>query len=456
MTAAELDLSALVGAVEGPVLRAGDPGWDEAVSGFNLAIVQRPDVLVGAASTADVVAALTFAADAGLAVSVRATGHGAAAPAESGLLIDTSRMDEVRIDPEARTATVCAGARWQQVIDAAAPHGLAPLNGSSPTVGVVGYTLGGGAGPMARTFGFAADRVRRLELVTATGELLQVDAEHEPELFWALRGGKCAVGVVTELEFELVPLTEYYGGGIYFAGDDATTVLHAWREWVTDLPDEATSSIGLLRLPDLPMLPEPLRGRLSVHLRYVYIGDADRGAELLAPMRATATPLIDAVALMPYSEIASVHNDPPEPVPAWDGGLALGGLPADAIDALLAAAGPGVDVPIVVAELRHLGGALAREPQSPNAISGRDVPFLACVIAPLPPPLAEIAPAAARGVIDALRPWGTGGCLINFQGQYHAPEDARRAWPSATRARLDAIERRYDPDGRLRFSHPTR
>ncbi|MGH8962589.1 MAG: FAD-binding oxidoreductase [Jatrophihabitantaceae bacterium] len=447
------DTSALRAVVSGPVIARGEPGYAEEVSGFNLAIAQRPDVAVGATCAQDVVHAVHFAGLHGLGVAVQASGHGAGLPADGGLLISTRRMGEVHLDRAARTARVGAGVHWDQVVDAAAPHGLAPLNGSSPDVGVVGYTLGGGTGPMARTFGLASDHVVRLQLVTADGRILEVDAEREPELFWALRGGKCSVGIVTEIEFGLMDLASYYGGGIFFPADAAADVLHAYRDWVQDLPDQATSSIALLRLPDLPEIPEPLRGRLSVHLRYVHVGDAQRGAQLLAPMRAAATPLVDLVGEMPYREIASVHNDPREPLPVWDAGCLLSSLPVEAIDALLAVAGPGLDVPLIVAELRHLGGAIASSPAVPAAAGGRDAAFGAYVVGPLPPPLAEATPAAGAAVLAALAPWATGGSMINFQGTATTPSEVERAWPPETVTRLRAVKQQYDPDDRFRFGY---
>src|SRR5262249_46496333 len=166
------------------------------------------------------------------------------------------------------TARVGAGVKWRPVIDAAAEHGLAPLNGSSSDVGVVGYTLGGGLGPMARTYGFAADHVLALGVGPAGGQIRRVDADHYPDLFWALRGGKGNFGIVTAIEFELVPVTRLYGGGIFFPGAAAPEVLHEFAHWSKQMPEEVTTSVALLRLPDFPFIPEPLRGKLSVHLPY--------------------------------------------------------------------------------------------------------------------------------------------------------------------------------------------
>jgi len=438
--------------ITGRVLMPGDGGWAEATSGFNLAVTQRPDVVVVAACTEDVVRAVRFAGDQGLSISVQATGHGAVVPVEGGVLIDTSQLSGLQLDPDRATVRVEAGVRWQQVLDAAAPHGLAPLNGSSTTVGVVGYTLGGGLGPMARTFGFAADHVRRLQLVTLDGAVHEVTADSEPELFWGLRGGKCQLGIVTELDFGLMPVSHYYGGGLFFDGAHASVVLHAWLEWVGQLPGRANSSIALLRLPDLPHLPEPLRGRLTVHVRYVYVGGSAEGERELAPIRAVAPALLDTIAVSPYSAIGSVHADPTDPLPAWDTSCLLSDLPAAAVDALLAVAGPGRDVPLIVAEVRPLGGAVARAQGADNAVGGRDAAFNVYAVGPLPPPLIDATPAAGRAVMDALAPWATGGSMINFHGSDTGrPLDA---WSGETHERLDALHQQHDPQGSFRFAQP--
>lgn len=451
----EFSLGRLRSQVGGVVLVAGDENFDEECCGFNLAAPQHPQLVVIAESAADVQAAVVFAAEHGLTIRVQATGHGVGTAAADGVLVSTARMREVSVDPVRRTATVAAGARWSDVIEAASPHGLAALNGSSPGVGVVGYTLGGGLSPLGRAFGFAADRVLRLQLVTADGELIEVSEHREPELFWALRGGKCDVGVVTELEFELLELPQFYGGGIFFPGERASELLHAFRGWVPSLPEEACASIALLRLPDVPELPEPLRGRMVVHLRFIFVGDAGQGAELLAPMRRAATPIVEMVDTMPYSAISSVHQDPTEPLPAWDASALLTELPAEAVDALLAVVGPGVEVPLIMAELRHLGGALAREPRVPSAVGGgRDAAFSLVVIGPFPPPLQQAVPAAGFGVLDALAPWSTGGTNINLQGAQVEPDAIRGSWPVETVQRLLAVKRAWDPDDRFRFSYP--
>ncbi|MEV6926742.1 FAD-binding oxidoreductase [Dactylosporangium sp. NPDC051485] len=437
MTTALTDLPV----VTGPVFVPGDEGYATEVASWNAATIHEPLVVVGATSAEDVAAAVRWAGAQGLPVAVQATGHGAVRPVTGGLLITTGRMSQVSVDPAARTARAAAGARWAQVIEAAAPHGLAPLNGSSSHVGVVGYTLGGGAGPLGRRYGFAADHVRSIEIVTADGALRTIDAGHEADLFWAVRGGKGNFGIVTAIEFGLFEVAGFFGGGIYFPGAHAAEVLHAYREWSTGLPEEMTASVALLRLPDLPVLPEPLRGAFVAHLRVAYLGAAEDGDRLLAPMRAAAPALIDDVQMLPYAAIDAVHRDPVDPVPSRERGVLLGEVTAETVERVLAAAGPQVDVPIVMIELRQLGGALARPPAVPNAVSGRGAGYSLFVIGVGVPELVPVVDAVTDRVlaVDTVP-----GGLINFSG-HAGPEALLANWAPADRDRLLRIKRAYDP-----------
>src|SRR4051812_38587325 len=391
----ERALADLAAALEGRLLRAADDGFDAEIACFNASTTHSPAVVVAAESTADVATAVTFAVRAGLPVAVQRTGHGAAVSVDRGVLISTRAMGGVTVDPNARTARVRAGTLVNEVLEAAAPHGLTLLSGSSPTVGVVGYTLGGGLPVLGRAFGFAADRVRSLEVVTADGALRTVDVGNEPELFWALRGGKGSFGIVTAMEIELVPVVSFYGGPIFFAGDSAAEVLHAWRGWVANLPEQMSTSIALLRLPPLPELPEPLRGQFVVQLRVAFVGDAGEGERLLAPMRTAGPIVLDGVSVLPAAAIGAVHMDPTDPMPARERGHLLRELPAEAIDAVLEVAGPGRDIPVPVVEIRLLGGALSRSPEVANAVSGRDAAFSVLAIGLGVPPLV--------GVVDGLQ-----------------------------------------------------
>ena len=446
------DLDQLKASTRGRVFHPGEPAAAAALAGQNTAPQHEPVAVVQAAGVEDVAAAVRWAAARGLPVDIQATGHGGCT-FRGSVVITTRLMSAVTVDPERRTARVSAGTTWGAVIEAAAPFGLAPLSGSSPTVGVVGYTLGGGTGLMARKYGFASDHVRNFEIVTADGRVRFVDPTHEPDLYWAVRGAKGNFGVVTALEFDLMPVEGLHGGAVYFAGRDARVVLHRYATWAPTLPDASTTSIALLRLPDVPGVPEPLRGTLSVHLRWAHLGGSDEGDALLAPMRAAAPALLDLIAAMPYSDTLSIFNDPIGPMPSWSTGVFLDSLPAAAVNALLAAAGPGADVPLVMVELRHLGGALSRLPLNPNSVGGRDAAFALGVVGPLPAPLRDIVPAVAAEVVGALGQWQVATRPINYLHENASTERIGRAWSAEDLDRLLRIKQRHDPQNTFRTGY---
>ena len=440
--------------VAGPVLTPADTDYEAEIAAWNLITTHRPQIVVGAVCAEDVKAAVRYAVEHGLSVAVQATGHGASFPVNDGILITTKRMTHVSVDVQRGLARVEAGAKWAHVVAATAPYGLAPLLGSTSDVGAVGYTLGGGMGPLGRKYGFAADRVRTLDIVTGDGKLRTISADSDPDLFWALRGGKGSFGVVTAMEIDLVLQPRIYGGAMFFAAADAPAALHAWRDWVETVPEEMTSSVALLRLPDVEFVPEPLRGKLTLHVRIAYTGEACIGEKLVEPLRTVATPMIDMVRDMPFTESDTIHMDPVDPMPSWHDGRLLGTFPAEAVDALLATAGPDVEVPLIFAEIRHMGGALGRQPLVPNAVSGRNGAFSLFVLGPGVPPVVGAVQAAGARVIDALAPWQTSGKLFNFLGTTDAgPAVVASVYPAETTARLLELKDRFDPRNIFRHGH---
>jgi FAD/FMN-containing dehydrogenase len=451
----DASVATLAALVSGPVLTPGSPGYAREVAVYNLAIEHHPAVVVGAAGAVDVQAAVRFANEHDLPVAVLSTGHQATSPADDAILINTSRMSSVTIDPTARRARVGAGARWQQVVEAAAEHGLAPLNGSSPLVGVVGYTLGGGLSPtMGRAFGWAADHVSRIEVVTADGEIRNTTTETEPDLFWALLGGKSNFGVVTELEFALFPVTRLYAGGLFFAGEHAAAVLHAYRAFAESAPEQVSSSIALLRLPELPFIPELLRGRFTVHIRFSFLGPGEDGESLAAPLRAAAPALIDTVGEMPYSRFAEIHSDPVDPAPFAERSAMLKLLTPEAVEKLIQLAGPDADCPAAFVELRQLGGALSRAGAVPNAVGNRDAAFALWIVAIGASQDTDAAMKFADHALAGLAPWSTGGAYLNFMSAGDATESGTRvAYSAADYERLRAIKGKVDPANRFRLNH---
>jgi FAD/FMN-containing dehydrogenase len=408
----------------GPVFEPGQDGYAEEVAGFQLAVASRPAVVVGAETADDVVTAVKFAAAHGLPVSVQATGHGLTVGTD-GLLISTRRMTGVEINAEAGTARVEAGVRWGAVLEAAAKHGLAPLSGSSPDVGVVGYTLSGGFGLMARKYGRAADHVRAIDVVTADGVLQHVEAGSG--LFWALRGGRADFGVVTALEFDLVPVTELYGGGLYFDTADIPAVLRAWRTWSAAAPDTLTTSLALIPYPDLPMVPEPLRGKHIAHVRVAYLGEG--GDDLAAPLRAAAPALMDTLKPMPFSESGSIAAEPPHPHGYHGTNATVTQLNDAMLDAIVEHAGPGADVDTVLI-VDRLGGALARTPEVPGVGWDSAAEFVVRALSVVGDDGIDPVRRAHAKLFDAVAPWTSGRLLPFVYGEHDPAEVARSVYPA--------------------------
>ncbi|OBI74543.1 FAD-binding oxidoreductase [Mycobacterium sp. E740] len=447
-------LSGLRDHVAAPVAFPGDRDYPRCTP-WNLAGQVTPGAVVFAEAAEDVVATVRFAAARGVRVTVQATGHGALVVDRDTVLVHTGAMTGCSLDSLNRVVRVGAGATWQHVLDVATPHGLAPVSGSSPTVGVVGLLTGGGIGPLVRSAGACSDHVRAFEVVTGAGELLRATPDENPDLFWGLRGGKATLGIVTAVEVDVLPIAQFYGGAIYFDGADAGTVLHTWREWSGELPVSVDTSVALLQLPPLPAVPEPLAGKLTVAVRYVAVDDFAEGERLLAPMRAAATPLLDAVAVMPYAAIGAVHADPPEPMPVLENQALLNALPADVVDSLLTLAGPGVESLQTIVELRMLGGMFAREPRYASALCHRDAAYALTTIGLPVPELAEQVNAHAAAVVAAVQPWCTGGQLPNFAPSQDG-DRAGRIYAENTLGRLTALADRYDPAGVFRVGQVVR
>jgi FAD/FMN-containing dehydrogenase len=432
-----------------------DPNWNEARRAWNLAVDQQPAAVALPESAEDVQAVVRWARQRGLRVAPQGTGHNAhplGALAHT-VLLKTERMRGVEIDPRAQRARVEAGVLWAEVTDAAAEHGLAALAGSSPDVGVVGYTLGGGLSWLGRRYGLAANSVTAVELVTAEGDLIRADAEQNTDLFWALRGGGGSFGVVTALEFTLYPVAQVYAGILFFPLDRGAEVLRAWRRWVDEVPDEVTSVGRFLQFPPIPALPDHLRGRSYVVVEAASLLGKDATDELLRPLR-ELRPELDTFRVTPVQELKQLHMDPERPVPGAGDGMALADLNDAAIDVLVQTAGAGSHSPLLSIELRHAGGALARKAPGGGAVSYVEGRFLLSAVGMAPTPEAGAAVKAHVELVqNALAPWDAGRASSNFATKR---ERGERLFGDLTYRRLQTVKAAVDPDDVFRSNHPVR
>ena len=266
----EITIEALRARLNGALLQPGEEGYKQASTAWNLHAQQSPALIVMAADVEDLIAAVQFAGDARMGVGVMATGHGVGNPCNGGLLINTSGMRGVKVNPVSQTVLVEAGALWNDVIPAAQAHGLAGLVGSAPHVGVVGYTLGGGFGYLGRKYGLNAASVTAADIVTADGKLIHVSADEHAELFRGLKGSAGNLGIVASLEFRLYPLISVYGGAVFYPAEQAREALGLYARWAVNLPDEITAAFAFMNIPPLPSVPAPLRGRSVVVIKGCY------------------------------------------------------------------------------------------------------------------------------------------------------------------------------------------
>jgi FAD/FMN-containing dehydrogenase len=426
-------LQTLRAGLRGTAHAPGEEGYEEASRAWNLAAHQSPALVVVAGGAADVMAAVRFAGEAGMGVGVMATGHGVGAPCDGG---------------------VEAGALWTDLVHESQPHGLAGLMGSTSHVGIVGYTMGGGFGWLGRKYGFNAASVREADVVTADGELVRLSAEEHPELFWGLGGGGGNFGIVTSLKFDLYPVGTLYGGDLIYPVEKAKEVLDAYARWSAELPDEMSTGVAFLNIPPLPALPEPLRGKSVIALRGCYCGeDPGAGEELVRPMREElGEPIMDTFAAMPAMD--SISMDPVDPMGARQHSEMLGDLSPEAIETLVEVAGADSGSPLIMLELRQLGGALTRTADRLSTMGKGDSRFIMNGIGPaFTPEMAEGVVAYLAHVAEATRAFQTGDTYVNFMEldgasaervkAAHTPED----WE-----RLVALKDRYDPHNVFRFN----
>jgi FAD/FMN-containing dehydrogenase len=437
----------------GALVLPGDPRWDHARSGFNLLEDLDPAAVAFPADAAGVAAAVTYAQRAGLRVAPQATGHnqGPLGDMDGTLLLNVSRLQDVRVDPGARQVRVGAGVKWDRVAPRLSAHGLAGLHGSSPDVGIAGYSLGGGMGWLARKYGLQANAVTALELVTADGTLVRADHEHHADLFWALRGGGGNFGVVTAIEFAVFPVDTLYAGALFFPFEHASDALHTWSAMLPGLPDEFMSWASLLHFPPSPDVPAYARGRSVAVVMAAFLGTEAEGRDLLRPLRALG-PQRDSFAMVPPVVLGDLAMDPFDPLPFHSGHDLLDGLPPTVIDDLVGAVGPGSGrgATLSMLQFRQMGGALARAVPGAGAratLPG-EISMFALGVVPDEHAHADVHHAIAdvKAAVASQR----AGDYPNF---VEKPADASTFFAPDTWSRLRAVKARYDAGDRFLGNH---
>ncbi len=446
-SAAAARLDVLRGLCGGAVHAPGDPLYDETRMPWTLQVDARPAAVAYPAFHDEVASVVKAAAAAGLKVAPQGTGHGAPpldGRLDDALLLRTSAMTEVRVDGDRRIARVGAGVLWGDVVDRAGAFGLAARHATAAGVGVVGTSLGGGLSWYSRHAGLQCSALTAVELVLADGTFVRATDDSDADLIWAARGGGGGFGVVTALEFELLPVPTAYAGKLAWAWTEGERVLAAWRSWAASAPETFTTVARLFRVPDDPDLPADVRGRRLVVIDGALLGDADEGRRLLEPLRALR-PEIDTFDVVPAPSMINMHLDPEAPTAVYANSVLLDDLPAEGVSALVAAAGPDSDSALLFAEIRHLGGAMSRPAARPGVLERMVGEFLVLGVG------VDDAGAGWSSVRDetnrlmsALQPWNSGTSYLSMSD---AGVAERRAWSAEALSRLEAVRAEADPDG---------
>jgi FAD/FMN-containing dehydrogenase len=456
--ALQLDASqvqGLRGAIRGPVLVAGDPGYDETRAIWNAMIDRRPALIARCIGTADVLACVRFAREHSLAVSMRGGGHNIAglALAEGGLLIDLSLMRGVFVDPAARIARAQGGCLLGDVDRETQLHGLAAVLGFVSATGVAGLTLGGGFGYVSRRFGWTSDNVRSMDLVTADGRLVRASENEHPDLFWGLRGGGGNFGVVTAIDFELHPLgPEIVGGPVAWRAESAAEVLEAFRKHANDAPPELSLVAVMRKAPPAPWIDKSAHGQLIVMLLACYTGKLEEGEKLLAPLKALGKPVGDLLQRRPYVTLQSLLDatQPKGRRYYWKSEYL-----------------PGIEPELLAKQREHaerilsphsavivfqLGGAIANRRVDHSAVGNRDAAAVVNIAGSWEKPEDDAANLEwARSSWRDMKRFSTGGTYVNFLTEEETGERIAAAY-GKNLSRLTEIKARWDPDNVFRMN----
>ena len=449
------NVSSLRGRLAGHISLPNEAGFEGSTHAWNLTTNHRPSLVVEAVNEQDVVESVSFAKENGLAICVQATGHGQPRNCEGGLLLNLRNLTGVDIDPVARLARIAGGTVWKDVIEAAHEHGLVPVSGSSPGVGVVGYTLGGGFGLLSRKYGLAIDTVESFRIVTADGRVREVSASSEPDLFASALGGGGAFGVVTQITMRLMPAGPMFAGSVMFDARLAGEIYPTFHRWCETLPDDVSAAIMLMTFPPVPFVPEFLHGRSMVIVAATVLGHPDEAERWLASIRSIAGAEFDSFRPIMYTESATVFNDPVDPLPAKGRGVLIRDLDDEAISTMLEAIGPAAQSPNLMIQLRQLGGAIAYSDGKKSALGDRrSAKYILYLLGvPMGPVTPQDMEAHAEGVFKALAPYVLCRGPLNWVGEGDVTHSKiKDVFHADDYSSLAATKAHVDPDNVFRFA----
>jgi FAD/FMN-containing dehydrogenase len=461
---ASIDLAALeslCSALRGRLITPDDPDYDEVRSVRNGLIARRPAAIVRAAGNNDVIAAVDFAREQGLVLSVRGGGHNVSGNAvnDGGIVIDLSEMRAVRVDPAAKTVRAQGGATWGDVDPDTQLYAMATPGGLISSTGVGGLSIHGGLGWLRRKYGYSVDNIVSVDIVTADGQLRVASAEENPDLYWAIRGAGSNFGVITSFEFQLHPVgPEVFNATTIYALEDGEAVIAGWRDFMAGAPEEVNSQLLFWGIPAIEAFPAELHGKPVIIPAATFIGDPAEGERLLQPLRELAAPIADLSAAHPFVALQSLFDDffPKGWLYYWKS-LYLAGLEELTAEALLDYA-RNRPTPMSLIALWHLeGGAASRVDPGATAFGRRDHPYLLSFDTTWTDPAdTDRSIAWTRQVWQDAQQYSSGGLYLNFAGFGEEKEALVRAGYGANYDRLAALKAKYDPDNLFRMNQNIR
>ncbi len=456
LTLEETAVAELAAGLRGQIVARVDPTYEEARKIWNGSIDRRPALIARCAGVADVMSAVKFGRQHGLPVAVRSGGHSfpGLSVADDAFLIDLSLMKGVRVDPDARTARVQAGVLLGELDRETQPFGLAAPSGIVTHTGVAGLTLGGGIGWIMRKHGLSIDQLRRVDLVTADGELVKASADENPDLFWGICGAGANLGIVTEFEFDLVPVgPTVLAGPIFWAMEDSAEVLRFYRDWVADAPDELMTIVVHRKAPALPFVPEELHGKPVVMVIACWCGDLEEGEKVIKPMREFGNPVADVCMPKPYLAHQAMFD--PSFVPGrwyYFKSFDTPALTDEMID-ITVEHSLRIESPLTSFPIWQMGGAVARVGEDETAFGGRNAGFtynIGCATANEEGFAEERE--WVRNFWSALEEWHT-SVYVNFlEGAEEGDQRIKAAYGTEKWDRLQTLKRKYDPDNFFRIN----